>query len=98
MPFLLLHGWPGSIMELYKVIPLLTTPKPEYDFVFEVIAPSLPGFGFSSSATIPGLSSTHTAVVFKNFMLRLGFNKFYVQGGDWGSAITADISALFPQQ
>lgn len=95
---MILHGWPGSIMEFYKIIPLLTTPKSEYDFVFEVITPSLPGFGFSSSATIPGLSTANIAVVLKNLMLRLGFSKYYVQGGDWGSTISADMSILFPQQ
>lgn len=47
VPLLLLHGWPGSVREFYEAIPLLTTPKPGYDLVFEVIAPSLPGFVFS---------------------------------------------------
>lgn len=47
LPLLLLHGWPGSVREFYKLIPLLTTPKKDSDFVFEVIVPSLPGFGFS---------------------------------------------------
>lgn len=98
LPLLISHGWPGSVMEFYKIIPLLTTPRPEYDFVFEVIAPSLPGFGFSTPATIPGLSGTHMSVVFKNLMLRLGFDKFYVQGGDWGAMIISDMAALFPQQ
>lgn len=98
LPLLLLHGWPGSIMEFYKIIPLLTTSKPEYDFVFEVIVPSLPGYGFSSPATITGLTSAEIGVVMKNLMLRLNFNKFYLQGGDWGSAIVAAMSVLFPQQ
>ncbi|XP_014484117.1 PREDICTED: uncharacterized protein LOC106749308 [Dinoponera quadriceps] len=97
LPLLILHGWPGSVMEFYKIIPLLTTARPEHDFVFEVIAPSLPGFGFSSGATIPGLSASNMAVVLKNLMLRLGFDKFYVQGGDWGACITTDMSILFPQ-
>ncbi|XP_014484159.1 PREDICTED: juvenile hormone epoxide hydrolase 2-like [Dinoponera quadriceps] len=97
LPLLILHGWPGSVMEFYKIIPLLTTVRPEHDFVFEVIAPSLPGFGFSSGATIPGLSASNMAVVLKNLMLRLGFDKFYVQGGDWGACITTDMSILFPQ-
>ncbi|XP_029675340.1 juvenile hormone epoxide hydrolase 2-like [Formica exsecta] len=97
LPLLILHGWPGSIIEFYKIIPLLTTPRPEHDFVFEVIAPSLPGFGFSSAATIPGLSYIQMSVVLKNLMLRLGYDKFYVQGGDWGASITNTISTLFPQ-
>ncbi|XP_072746900.1 juvenile hormone epoxide hydrolase 2-like [Anoplolepis gracilipes] len=97
LPLLLLHGWPGSIIEFYKLIPLLTTPRPEHDFVFEVIAPSLPGFGFSSAATIPGLSFIQMSMVLKNLMLRLGYDKFYVQGGDWGAVIVNAMSTLFPQ-
>ncbi|KAL6426993.1 hypothetical protein ACFW04_009295 [Cataglyphis niger] len=97
LPLLMVHGWPGSIIEFYKIIPLLTTPKPGHDFVFEVIAPSLPGFGFSSAATIPGLSYIQMTVVLKNLMLRLGYDKFYVQGGDWGAFIINTMSVLFPQ-
>lgn len=85
-------------MEFYKIIPLLTTPRPEYDFVFEVIAPSLPGFGFSDAATIPGLSYMQISGVLKNLMLRLGYDKFYIQGGDWGAIIITAMSTLFPQQ
>ena len=53
----MLHGWPGSVVEFQKIIPLLTTPRIEKDFVFEVIAPSLPGYGFSEAAVRPGLGS-----------------------------------------
>jgi juvenile hormone epoxide hydrolase len=49
LPLLLLHGWPGSVREFYEIIPLLTTPQPGRSFVFEVIAPSLPGYGYGSS-------------------------------------------------
>lgn len=54
-PMLIVHGWPGSIIEFQKIIPLLTTPRPDVDYVFEVIAPSLPGYGFSDAAVRPGL-------------------------------------------
>lgn len=97
LPLLIVHGWPGSIMEFFKIIPLLTSPRPEHDFVFEVIAPSLPGFGFSSAATIPDLSSIQMSVVLKNLMLRLGHDKYYVQGGDWGSFVIHTMSCLYPQ-
>ncbi|KYN03166.1 PREDICTED: juvenile hormone epoxide hydrolase 2-like [Cyphomyrmex costatus] len=97
LPLLIVHGWPGSIMEFYKIIPLLTSPKPEHDFVFEVIAPSLPGFGFSSAATIPELSCIQMSAVLKNLMLRLGYDKYYVQGGDWGSSVIHTMSCLYPQ-
>lgn len=54
-PLLITHGWPGSVVEFQKIIPILTTPRPDRDFVFEVIAPSLPGYGFSQAAVRPGL-------------------------------------------
>ncbi|XP_036144158.1 LOW QUALITY PROTEIN: juvenile hormone epoxide hydrolase 1 [Monomorium pharaonis] len=95
-PLLMVHGWPGSIVEFQKIIPMLTTPRPDRDFVFEVIVPSLPGYGFSQAAVRPGLATPQIAVIFKNLMLRLGFNKFYAQGGDWGSQVVTDISSLFP--
>lgn len=98
LPILMQHGWPGSVVEFYKIIPLLTTPRDEYDFVFEVIVPSLPGFGFSSGTTKPGLGTAQIAVILKNLMLRLGFTKFYTQGGDWGASITANLASMFPQQ
>lgn len=98
LPLLILHGWPGSIAEFQKVIPLLTTPRNDQDFVFEVIAPSLPGYGFSDGAVRPGLGGAEIAVVLKNLMLRLGFTKYYVHGGDWGAVITAQMSSLFPDQ
>jgi len=97
LPLLLVHGWPGSVMEFYKIIPLLTSPRPEHDFVFEVIVPSLPGFGFSSAAIIPELSALQMSVVLKNLMLRLGHDKYYVQGGDWGATVIQTMSCLYPQ-
>ncbi|XP_034936330.1 juvenile hormone epoxide hydrolase 1-like [Chelonus insularis] len=97
-PLLLLHGWPGSVVEFQKIIPLLTTPRPGKDFVFEVIAPSLPGFGFSEGAVRPGLGHTQMALIFKNLMDRLRFNQFFTQAGDWGSVISTDMAILFPRR
>ncbi|XP_012218176.1 juvenile hormone epoxide hydrolase 1-like [Linepithema humile] len=96
LPLLILHGWPGSVVEFQKILPILTTPRPDKDFVFEVIAPSLPGYGFSQAAVRPGMGPAQISVIFKNLMLRLGFNKFYVQGGDWGSVIARNIAIFFP--
>ncbi|RLU21450.1 hypothetical protein DMN91_005823 [Ooceraea biroi] len=96
LPLLILHGWPGSVVEFQKIIALLTKPHPDRDFVFEVIAPSLPGYGFSQAAVRPGLGAAQMSVIFKNLMLRLGFNKFYVQGGDWGAIISSNLASLFP--
>lgn len=97
LPLLMLHGWPGSIREFYEIIPLLTTPQKEKDFVFELIIPSLPGFGFSQAALRPGLGSAQVAVIFKNLMKRLGHEKYYLQGGDWGSFIISNMARLFPE-
>ena len=98
LPLLILHGWPGSVVEFQKIIPILTKPWPNQNFVFEVIAPSLPGYGFSEGAVRPGMATTQMAVVFKNLMHRLGFEKFYVQGGDWGALISANMAVLFPEK
>lgn len=98
-PLLMLHGWPSSIIEFYKIIPLLTCSKSEYNFIFEVIVPSLPGFGFSDAPmSHDDFSCIDMSVVLKNLMLRLGHNKFYVHGGDWGIFISRIMSTLFPEQ
>ncbi|KPI98602.1 Juvenile hormone epoxide hydrolase [Papilio xuthus] len=97
VPLLLLHGWPGSVREFDAAIPLLTAVSKDRDFALELIVPSLPGYGFSSPAVRPGLGADKMAVVFRNLMHRLGFKKFYVQGGDWGGIITGNMATLFPQ-
>jgi juvenile hormone epoxide hydrolase len=97
IPMLLIHGWPGSIREFYGLIPRLITARPDTDFVFEVIAPSLPGYGFSDPPLKPGLGPAQVAPIFKELMDRLGFKKFVVQGGDWGSAVGSFISILYPE-
>ncbi|XP_026672258.1 juvenile hormone epoxide hydrolase 1-like isoform X2 [Ceratina calcarata] len=98
LPLLMLHGWPGSVVEFQKIIPMLRKPWPNQNFVFEIIAPSLPGYGFSQAAVRAGMGGAQIAVVFKNLMHRLGFEKFYVQGGDWGSLIGANMAALYPDK
>ncbi|KAL2744846.1 juvenile hormone epoxide hydrolase 1-like [Vespula maculifrons] len=97
LPLLLVHGWPGSVVEFQKIIPLLTKPRPDRDFVFELVVPSLPGYGFSDGAVRPGLAPAHMGTIFKNLMTRLGFEKYYVQGGDWGAIITSSMAALYPE-
>lgn len=76
---ILLHGWPGSVREFYDIIPLLTTPSKD-NIAFEVIVPSLPGYGWSEGAKKQGLGAAKIAVIFKNLMDRVGFSKYYVQG------------------
>nr|XP_034825846.1 juvenile hormone epoxide hydrolase-like [Maniola hyperantus] len=98
VPLLLLHGWPGSVREFYEAIPLLTAVSKDRNFAVEVIVPSLPGYGFSSAAVRPGLGADKIAVVFRNLMHRLGFKKYYIQGGDWGALITKDMATFFPEE
>ncbi|CAG9792547.1 unnamed protein product [Diatraea saccharalis] len=96
VPILLLHGWPGSVREFYEAIPYLTAASKDRDFVLELIIPSLPGYGHSEGAVKPGMGPLEIAVIFRNLMQRLRFQKYYVQGGDWGSLIAANIATLFP--
>ncbi|KRT85408.1 hydrolase [Oryctes borbonicus] len=98
LPLLLLHGWPGSFREFYDAIPFLTTPRKGQDFVFELVIPSLPGYGFSQAASKPGLGPAQIAVIFKNLMERLRFEKYYIQGGDWGALIVSIMSSLYPDR
>ncbi|CAH2058420.1 unnamed protein product, partial [Iphiclides podalirius] len=97
LPMLLLHGWPGSVREFYEAIPYLTSVSKDRDFAIEVIAPSLVGYGFSDAPVRPGMGTAQMAVVMKNLMKRLGFDKFYIQGGDWGSVVGAHLATLFPE-
>lgn len=96
VPLLMMHGWPGSVREFYEIIPLLTTPRSGQNFVFEVIAPSIPGYGFSQGAHRPGLGVTNQAVIMHNLMKRIGIEKYYIQGGDMGHGIGAAMATLFP--
>lgn len=96
IPLLLLHGWPGTVKEFYNVFPLLTKARDDYEFIFEVIAPSLPGYGFSDGATKPGLGPVQIGLIMKKLMNALGYDKFYVQGGDWGAIVASNMATLYP--
>lgn len=75
---------------------MLTSQK--HGIVFEVIAPSLPGYGFSDAPARPGMGPAQMGQVFVELMQRLGHEKFYVQGGDWGAIITETIAKIFPDR
>ncbi|KAG3258008.1 epoxide hydrolase 1, transcript variant X2 [Ictidomys tridecemlineatus] len=97
---LMVHGWPGSFYEFYKIIPLLTDPKSHGlsdEHIFEVICPSIPGYGFSEASYKKGFNTVACARIFYKLMLRLGFQKFYIQGGDWGSLICTNMAQLVPR-
>lgn len=99
-PLLMVHGWPGSFYEFYKIIPFLTDPKSHGmsdELVFEVICPSIPGYCFSEASSKKGMNSVATARIFYKLMRRLGFQEFYVQGGDWGSLICTNMAQLVPR-
>ncbi|XP_004375950.1 epoxide hydrolase 1 [Trichechus manatus latirostris] len=98
-PLLMVHGWPGSFYEFYKIIPLLTDPKSHGlsdEHVFEVICPSIPGYAFSEASSKKGFNSVATARIFYKLMLRLNFEEFYIQGGDWGSLICTNMAQMVP--
>jgi len=98
LPIMIIHGWPGSVVEFYKLIPLLTTARPGRDYVFEVICPSIPGYGFSESPYKKGFNIRAAARIFLTLMDRIGHRKFYVQGGDWGSAISTSMARCYPER
>lgn len=99
MPLLITHGWPGSVIEFLKVIGPLTDP-PAYGGdpadAFHVIAPSLPGFGFSQKPAHTGWGVPRIAAAWVRLMERLGYHRWLAQGGDWGAAVTTAIGALRP--
>lgn len=99
MPILLIHGWPGSVREFYDFIMLLVSPdNDDLDIVFEIVAPSLPGYGWSQPPQKSGMGVAEMAVVLRNLMQRLGYDRYYVQGGDWGAEIGAAMATLFAEE
>jgi pimeloyl-ACP methyl ester carboxylesterase len=96
-PLLLLHGWPGSVVEFLDVIPRLTDPPAHGGRAadaFHVVVPSLPGYGFSEPTRTRGWSVTRIAHAFSELMERLGYERYGAQGGDWGAQIATRIGAL----
>jgi len=98
IPILLVHGWPGSFVEFYGMIPELTKQRPGEKFVFEAIVPSIPGYGFSEAAHKEGFNAVEAGRLFDKLMQRLGFNKYYIQGGDWGTIICSGMAVMFPER
>jgi pimeloyl-ACP methyl ester carboxylesterase len=100
VPLLLSHGWPGSIVEFHKVIEPLTNPTAfggDAADAFHVVAPSLPGFGFSGKPTTVGWGVDRIGSTFAKLMARFGYDRYVAQGGDWGSAITSVIGSIDPE-
>jgi microsomal epoxide hydrolase len=94
-PLLLTHGWPGSIVEFQKILPLLVAPEGGQD-AFHVVCPSLPGYGFSGPTRERGWDPERIARAELELMRRLGYARYGAQGGDWGSIVTAWVGKLDP--
>jgi pimeloyl-ACP methyl ester carboxylesterase len=96
LPVCIVHGWPGSIVEQMKLIEPLTDPTAyggTAEEAFDVVIPSIPGYGFSGKPTEPGWNPVKVAKAFNTLMTRLGYTKFVAQGGDWG-AVIVDMMGL----
>jgi pimeloyl-ACP methyl ester carboxylesterase len=97
LPVLLAHGWPGSIVEFLDVVGPLTAPGAG-ELPFDLIIPSLPGYGFSGPTTEPGWHPRRIAAAFTELLRRLGVERYGVQGGDWGSIVAANMADLAPDR
>lgn len=98
-PLVITHGWPGSFVEMVKILPMLTHPE-QNGFPgrrsFDVVVPSLPGFGFSAAPTQPGMNSRKVASLWHELMHGLGYASFFAQGGDIGSGVSTWLARLYP--
>jgi epoxide hydrolase len=100
LPVLMTHGWPGSVVEFLDVIPQLTHPEEHGGTAgdgFHVVAPSLPGYGFSEPTRTTGWDATRVARAFIELMRRLGYERYLAQGGDWGAQVATRIGAIDPE-
>jgi epoxide hydrolase len=92
LPLVMTHGWPGSIAEFQNVIdPLVDPPSGRPEDAFHVVCPSLPGYGFSGKPSTTGWGVDKIAQAWETLMLRLGYDRYGAQGGDWGAAVTTQI-------
>jgi pimeloyl-ACP methyl ester carboxylesterase len=99
LPMIVTHGWPGSIIEQLKIIDPLTNPTAHgasASDAFDVVIPSLPGYGFSGKPTAPGWTPDRIARAWATLMQRLGYTKFVAQGGDWGNAVSETMALQEP--
>jgi pimeloyl-ACP methyl ester carboxylesterase len=95
MPIIITHGWPGSVVELLKVVGPLTDPTAHGGSAgeaFDVVIPSIPGYGFSGKPTGTGWGPERIARVWAELMKRLGYTRYVAQGGDWGAPITSEMA------
>ena len=101
MPLIVTHGWPGSVIELLKIIDPLTNPTAHggsASDAFNLVIPSLPGYGFSGKPTTTGWDPARIAGAWTELMKRLGYSRFAAQGGDWGAMVTDVMATQAPPE
>ena len=101
LPVILIHGWPGSVVEMLNVVGPLTDPTAHggsAEDAFHVVIPSLPGYGFSAKPTTSGWGPEHVASAWVELMKRLGYTRFVAQGGDWGAVIVDLMGVQAPPE
>lgn len=97
-PLVLTHGWPGSVAEFVDVVDELAAPEDAEAPAFHVVAPSLPGFGYSDKPAATGWGTERIAAAWVELMGRLGYSGFLAHGGDWGGNITTVLGGRFPER
>lgn len=100
LPLIMTHGWPGSFFELINTIGPLTDPTKyggSAEDAFDVVIPSMPGYGFSGKPTVTGWDAAHIARAWAVLMKRLGYTRYVAQGGDWGSVVADKMAAQKPE-
>lgn len=101
LPMIVTHGWPGSVIEQLKIVDPLTNPTAHggnAGDAFDLVIPSLPGYGFSGKPTAPGWDPQRIARAWTVLMKRLGYNRFVAQGGDWGDSVTEQMAVQAPPE
>ncbi len=101
LPVIITHGWPGSVIELLKIIDPLTNPTAHGASAadaFDVVIPSIPGYGYSGKPRETGWDPARIAGAWTELMKRLGYTRFVAQGGDWGAIITDVLAAQAPRE
>ena len=99
LPLIMTHGWPGSVFELLKTVGPLADPTAHggrAEDAFDLVMPSMPGFGFSEKPTDAGWGPDRIARVWAELMKRLGYTRYVAQGGDWGSPVSSAMARLAP--
>ncbi len=101
LPLIVTHGWPGSVIEQMKIIDPLTNPTAHggsASDAFDVVIPSMPGYGFSGKPTTTGWDPARIARAWTVLMKRLGYTRFVAQGGDWGALVTEQMGVQAPPE